>query len=47
MLTNYWIWLAIASSILTNIGFKLAAMVTNHPTKKMDDVCCSTYFWIN
>ncbi|HQV78044.1 MAG TPA: SMR family transporter [Chitinophagales bacterium] len=34
MLTNYWIWLAIASSILTNIGFKLAAMVTNHPTKK-------------
>ena len=34
MLTNFWIWLAIISSILTNIEFKYAAMVLGNPTKK-------------
>ncbi len=34
MITNYWIWLAIIFNVLTNIGFKYAAMVLGNPTKK-------------
>lgn len=34
MFSNYWIWLAILFSILTNIGFKYAAMVQQQPSKK-------------
>ena len=34
MLLNYWIWLAIVTNVITNIGFKMASLVTNNPTKK-------------
>jgi multidrug transporter EmrE-like cation transporter len=33
MITNYWIWLAIIFNILTNIGFKYAAMVEKNPPR--------------
>jgi multidrug transporter EmrE-like cation transporter len=31
---NYWMWLAILSNVLTNIGFKYASLVEGNPTKK-------------
>lgn len=34
MLTNYWLWLSIIFNILTNVGFKYAAMVESDAKKK-------------
>lgn len=34
MLTNYWIWLAIIFNVMTNVGFKYAALVDANASKK-------------